>query len=131
MPLGHELALGKTRAQRLIAVYATMTVFDTLGRATHDGAYILRLALKRVVIHRENLLIIILSGNGVGYLVDIDKLVDENQKSLIACLTKEEGQELKIVVPVVVGNDHRDTELLACLCLGGILATKPFQHLAF
>ena len=106
-----------------------MTVFDALGRATHDGANIPRLALKRVVVHRENLLVIILSGNGVGYLVDIDKFVDENQK--VASLTKEECQQFKIVVPVVIGNYYRNAEFLARLRLGGILATKPFQYLAF
>ena len=131
MTLSHELALGKARTQRLIAIYATMTVFDTLGRATHDGANIPRLALKRIVVHRENLLVIILSGNGVGYLVDIDKFVDENQKALVASLTKEECQQFKIVVPVVIGNDYLNAEFLARLRLGGILATKPFQYLAF
>ena len=131
MALGHELALGKTRAQRLVAIDATMTVLDTLRRATHDGAYKLRLALERIVVHRENLLIVVLSGDGVGYLVDIHKLVDEDHKALVSCLTEEKGQELEIVVPVVVGDDYRHAQLLTRLGLGGILAAKPFQHPAF
>ena len=64
-----EFAFSQTGTQCLIAVYAPAAVFDGLRRRAHDDAQILRLALQSVIIHGEQLLIIILSGDGIGDLV--------------------------------------------------------------
>ena len=70
-------------------------------------------------------------GDAVGNLEDIDKLIYEDHQPAVACLTEEISHELEIVVPVVIGDDHRYAELLPCLCLRGILAAEPFEHLSF
>ena len=67
--------------------------------------------------------------NGVRHLVDVHKLVDEDEHPRIARLPQEKRKELEIFVPIVVRDDDADTEVAPCLGLGRVLAAEPARHL--
>ena len=126
-----EFALRQTGPQGLIAVDAAPLVLDGLGRRAHDDAQILRLALQGVVVHGQHLLIVVLAGDRVWNLVDIDQLIDHDHHTRIARQTEKEGEELEVVVPVVVRDDDVDAQGLPGLPLEGVLAAEPADDLHF
>ena len=126
---GFEFAFSQTGTQCLIAVYAPAAVFDGLRRRAHDDAQILRLALQSVIIHGEQLLIIILSGDGIGDLVKIDQLIDHDHHARIAGMTEKDGKELQIIIPVIIRDEDIDPELFLCFPLQRIFAAEPADDL--
>ena len=127
-PLAREAPLGEAAAERLVGVDATAAVLDGLWRTTHDEADVVGLALEGVVVHREDLLVVVLTRDGVRDLVEVYELVDEDEHALVARALEELGKELEVVVPVVVRDADVDAKLLAGLGLGSILAAKPAEH---
>ena len=81
--LRSEAALREPRAQRLVAKDAAPAVLDALWRSSHNDAQVMRFALQGVVIHREDLLVVILAGDRVGNLVEVYQLVDEHEHALV------------------------------------------------
>ena len=88
------------------------------------------LALHGVIIHGEDLLVIVLPGDGVGDLVDVYQLIDQHQHPGVPRLLEEAGEELQILIPVVVGDNDVDPKLLPGLGFGGVLPPEPFEDLA-
>ena len=64
-----EAPLRETAPQRLVRVEPTPPILHRLGRAAHDDAQVVSLALERVVVHGEHLLVVILPAHRVGNLV--------------------------------------------------------------
>ena len=89
------------------------------------------LALEHIVVDGQNLFIVVGPGDGVGYLEDIDQLVDDNQQSLIPRAGQEGGEQLQKVIPGFVGDDKIDSQLVLCLLPGGVFSPEPFQHIGF
>ena len=123
--LAGEPSLRQAAAQGLVAVDAAAAVLDRLRRAAHDDAQVARFALEGVVVHGEDLLVVVLACDGVGDLVEVDQLVDEHEQPLVAGAPQEAREQLEVVVPVVVGDDHVDAELGARFGLGAVLAAQP------
>ena len=96
----------------------------------HDHAQVLCLALQCVVVHGQDLLVVVLARDGVGDFVQVYEFVDEHQHALIAAADQKARDELDVVVPVVVADDGRGAQLGACLALGAVLAANPFGHAA-
>ena len=128
--LACKAALSESTSQGLVGEHATAAVFDGGWRAAHDHAQILRLALERVVVHGQDLLVVVLACDGVGNLIQIHELVDEHQHALVAAADQKARNELNVVVPVVIADDGRGAQLGACLTLGAVLAANPFGHAA-
>ena len=85
------------------------------------------LALERVVVHGEDLLVVVLARGGVGDLVEVHELVDEHDEALVAGPHEELGEELEVLVPGVVGDAGVDAQLAARLGLGAELAAQPLD----
>ena len=117
-----ETTLGEAAAQGFVAEYAAAPIFDGSGCAAHDYAQMVRLALQRVVVHGEDLLVVVLTRDGVGDLVEVHQLVDEHEHALVAGAHQKACKELDVVVPVVVADDARDAELAFCFSFGAIFA---------
>ena len=128
--LARKTALSETAAQGLVGKDAAASVFDRGWRAAHDHAHVLCLALQRVVVHGQDLLVVVLARDGVGNLVQVYELVDEHQHALVATADQKACDELDVVIPVVVADDGRGAQLGACLALGAVLAANPFGHAA-
>ena len=103
--LARKTALSESAAQGLVGEHAAATVLDGGWRATHDHAQVLRLALERVVVHGQDLLVVVLARNGVGNLIQIHELVDEHQHALVATANQKTRDEFDVVVPVIVADD--------------------------
>ncbi len=84
--LAAEMPLGKSRAQGFIGVDASTTILDRLGRTAHYDAKVARFALQGIVIHGEDLLVIVLAGDGVGNLIDVYQLIHEHKQPRVARL---------------------------------------------
>ena len=93
--------------------------------AAHDDAQVVRLALERVVVHREDLLVVVLAGDGVWDLVEVHQLIDEDEHALIAGAHEELREELEVVIPVIIADAAGDAELATGLGLGAVLAAEP------
>ena len=128
--IARKTALGETAPKGLVGKDAAAAVLDRGRRATHDHAQVLRFALERVVVHGQDLLVVILARDRVGNLIQIHELVDEHQHALVAAADQKARNELNVVVPVVIADDGRGAQLGACLTLGAVLAANPFGHAA-
>ena len=89
----------------------------------------LGLALHGVVVHGQDLLVVILPCDGVGNFVNIYQLVNQNQHTGVARLLQEAGKQLQIFIPVVVRDDHMDPQLLPRFGLGAVFAPEPLEDL--
>ena len=89
-----------------------------------------RLALEGVVVHGENLLVVVLARDGVGNLEEVHELVDEHEQALVAGTGEELGEKLEVVVPVVIRDDDVDAQLGLGLGLGAEFAAQPAQRRA-
>ena len=85
--------------------------------------------MQSVIIHGEQLFIIILSGDGIGDLVKIDELIDHDHHARIAGMTEEDGKELQIIIPVIIRDEDIDPELFLCFPLQRIFAAEPADDL--
>ena len=128
--LSGKAPLRQPGAQGLVAVDPPAGVLHTLGRAAEDDPQVPGLALHGVIVHGEDLLVIVLPGDGVGDLIDVYQLVNEHQHPGVPRLLEKAGEELQILVPVVVGDDDADPKLLPGLGFGGVLPPEPFEDLA-
>ena len=91
----------------------------------------LGLALQRVVIHLQDLLVVVLAGDGVGDLVQIDQLVDEDEHAAVSGSGEKAREQLDVVVPGVVIDDGAYPQFRSGLRLGAVLAAQPFDGAAF
>ena len=91
-----------------------------------------RLALEGVVVHGEDLLVVVLARDRVRDLVEVDELVHQHDEALVAGAHEELGKELEVLVPVVVADAGVDAELGLGLGLCAVLAAQPLgaQRLA-
>ena len=105
--IARKTALSETAPKGLVGKDAAAAVFDGGWRAAHDHAQVLRFALERVVVHGQDLLVVILARDRVGNLVQIHELVDEHQHALVAAADQKARNELNVVVPVVIADDGR------------------------
>ena len=128
--LACKAALSESAAQGLVGEHAAAAVFDGGWRAAHDHAQVLRLALECVVVHGQDLLVVVLARDRVGNLIQIHELVDEHQHTLVAAADQKTRDELNVVVPVVIADDGRGAQLGASLALGTVFAADPFGHAA-
>ncbi len=124
-----ELALREPRTQSFVAVNAPPLVLQSLRCRTHDDAQVTRLALQRVVVHRQHLLVVVLSRDGVRNLVDVHQLVNHNHQPCITGQAEEGGEELQVVVPVVVSDDDVHPEFLLGLLLETVFPSEPTHYL--
>ena len=88
-----------------------------------------RLPLQRVVVHGQDFFVIVLPRNAVRDLVDVDELIDQDQKTTVTGLLEEHGEKLDVLVPVVVRDDDVDAELGPGLGFIRILAAEPLDDL--
>ena len=123
-----EASLREAAAKRLVGEDPPATVLDGLRRAAHDDAQVVRLALERVVVHGEDLLVVVLARGGVWDLVEVYELVDENDEAPVAGSHEELREELEVLVPGVVGDAGVDAQLAPRLGLGAKLAAQPLDH---
>ena len=128
--LAHKAAGLETRAKRFVAENSAAAIFDALGGAAHHDADVARLSLKRVVVHRENLLVVVLARNGVRDFVEIDELVNENEETFVARALQKERKDLEKVVPVVVGGNEIDAERSLGFGLRSEFAAEPLENKA-
>ena len=128
--IARKTALSETAAQGLVGEHAAAAVFDGGWRAAHDHAQVLCFTLERVVVHGQDLLVVVLARDGVGNLIQIHKFVDEHQHALVSAADQKACNELNVVVPVVVADDGRGAQLGARLALGAVLAADPFGYAA-
>ena len=126
--LAGKATLGQAAAQGLVAKDAATAVLYGLGRSSHDDAQVLRLSLERVVIHGEDLLVVVLARDGVGDFVQVDQLVDHDEHALVARTHQKARQQLDVVVPVIVSDDGAVAQLRLCLGLGAVLSAQPLDH---
>ena len=125
MALAGKTPLSQTAAQRLVAVEAAAAVLHALGRAAHDDAQVARAALECVVVHGENLLVVVLARHGVGNLVQVHELVDKHNQARVARALEEARKQLDVVVPVVVANHDVHAQVGLGLGTGAVLAAEP------
>ena len=123
-----KLSFLKPGAERLIAVDATSRVLDTLRGPAHEDAQILRLPLESVIVHGQDLLIIVVSGNRLRNLVDIHQLIHKDQHPLVAGKPEKHREQLQVLIPVVIRDDGIYPQILPCLGTGHILAAEPPDH---
>ena len=123
--LARKASLCQTAAQRLVAVEAAAAVLHTLGSAAHDDAQVARTALERVVVHGEDLLVVVLARNSVGNLVQVHELIDKHNQTRVARALEEARKQLDVVVPVVVADDDVHAQVGLGLGTGAVLAAKP------
>ena len=128
--LAGKAPLRQAAAQSLVAKDAAAAVLDGGRRAAHDDAQMVRLALQGVVVHRENLLVVVLARDGVGDLVEVHQLIDKHEHALVAAQHQETRKQLDVVVPVVIADDRRASQVGAGLALGAVLAAQPTGHAA-
>jgi len=62
-------------------------------------------------------------------LVEVHQLIHEDDQAAVTRAMEEEGEELEVVVPVVVRDGHVHTQIGARLGLVGVFAAEPVQHL--
>ena len=124
-----KTSLCQTGTESLIAVHAAACVLDALGCTTHDDAQILCLALHGVVVHGEDLFIVVLAGNAVGNFVDVHQFVDQHQHAAVAGFFQEHGEQLDILVPVVVGDNDVHAQFRPGFSLGIVFPAEPLDHL--
>ena len=129
--LARKAPLREAAAKSLVAKDAAAAIFDGGGCAAHDDAKVMRLALQGVVVHGEDLLVVILARDGVRDLVEVHKLVDHDDQALIACAYEEAREQLDVVVPVVIGDDGRGAQIGLRLGLGAVFAAHPTGNAAF
>ena len=89
-----------------------------------------RLALKRIVVHGEDFLVVVLPRDGVGDLIQVHQLVDHHQQTLVSGARQKLGKQLQIVVPGIVGDAGIDAQFTARFGLRAVLATKPLRNIA-
>ena len=85
------------------------------------------LSLHGIVEHGKDLLIVILTGNGIGNLIDIDQFIDQDKKAGITSLFQEIGKDFKVFIPVIIGDDDIDAEFFPGLCLCLVFPAEPFD----
>ena len=85
--------------------------------------------MQGVVVHSQQLLVVVLAGYAVGDLVEVHQLIHEDDQAAVTRAVEEEGEELEVVVPVVVRDGHVHTQIGARLGLVGVFAAEPVQHL--
>ena len=125
--LAPKAPLREAASQRLVRIEPTPAVLDALRRTTHDDAQVGGLALERVIVHCQYLLIVVLAADRVGDLVQVHELVHEHDQALVARATQEAREELEVVVPVGISDDDAHTELASGLGLGAVLRAKPLD----
>ena len=103
--LARKATLSESAAQSLVGEHAAAAVLDGGRRAAHDHAQVLCLALERVVVHGQDLLVVVLARDRVGNLIQIHELVDEHQHALVAAADQKTRDEFDVVVPVVIADD--------------------------
>ena len=128
-PLAPEAALRQPRAQRFVAVHAAARVLDALRRAAHNDAQMSGAPLQGVVVHRQQLFVVVLPRDRVGDFINVHQLVDENQQPAVTGLLQKQREQLDVVEPVVVGDDDVHAQFVFRLSLGRVLAAEPFDHL--
>ncbi len=88
-------------------------------------------ALQGIVVHGQELLVVVLARDGIGDLRDVHQLVNHDHEAGIARLAEEGGEDLQVIVPVIVGDDDGDAQVLPGLALRGVFATEPLHDLRF
>ena len=123
-----KLALRQAGTKRLIAVDAAPLVLHSLRRGAHDDAEIPRLSLQRIVVHGQQLFIIVLPGDGVRNLIEIHELIDEEHHARIPGQPEKHGEELQIFIPVVVRDQDIDAQLFPGFPFERVFPAKPSRH---
>lgn len=116
--ISRKATLSESAAQSFVGEHARRRSSMEVGVPAHDHAQVLRLALERVVVHSQDLLVVVLARDRVGNLVQIHEFVDEHQHALVSAADQKACNELNVVVPVVIADDGRGAQLSACLALG-------------
>ena len=126
-----EMALRQTGAQRFVAVDAPARIFHALGRTAKNKTDVTGLSLHGVVIHGQNFLIVVLSGDGIGNFINVDQFIDQHQHSGITGLFQKTGEQFQILIPVVIRDDNVDAQLLFGFGFGSVFSPEPLQHFSF
>ena len=108
-------AFGKAGPKRLITVDSPALVLHGLGRRPHEDPEVLCLALQGVVVHSQNLFVIVLARDRIRDLVDIDQLVDHDKHACVAGQAEKGREKLEVLVPVIIIDDDIDPQFLLCL----------------
>ncbi len=87
------------------------------------------LALKHIVVHGENFLIIVGTGNGIGYLIQVYKFVDDNQHSFVAGPNQKGGKKLQKIIPGLISDNKIDAKVFFGFFSRGVFPTEPSENI--
>ena len=127
--LHRKPALLQTRAECLIAVDTAARILDALRRTGHQHPDIVRFSLERVIVHRQNLLVVVVARDRIRDLVDVHKFIDKDHQSLVTGLPEEKREQLQVIVPVLVCDDDIHPQILPGLRPCRVLPSEPLENL--
>ena len=126
-----EAVLRETRLKCRIAVEATPGVHQELRRATQQKAYARRATLQHIIQDPENLLVVRVSGLGMGQLVEVDHLIQQHEQAAIAGEAHERSIELQVIVDALVIDDVADPQRRPCFGSRAVFRPQPAQRRRF
>ncbi len=130
-PVAGERVLRQSALQGLIAIDAAPGVHEEFRRPTQDKAKANRRSLERVIEHAEQLLVVRIARLCVRELVEVDELIQTNQKSTKACQAHETSHQFELIIDRGIVNDSANPKRGSGVCAGGELASKPTYGIGF